>query len=615
MPTIIFFDEDDNGKKGTLAYLRGDVTDILARVSVKKGELSPENFQYVTVDSPEFNDDGGTGIDFSTGGVISLESSILEFLDISLEDIEISIPEISIDGNTIEFSNIDLNANFFVISQQITDITVLQQLLEDIEFSSTALFLFSTAENTFLASFDGDEVDIITEYETVSNLEAFTIENLNISTNNFSISNQNQVSISVSILEELGVTLETLTSVVIGADDVTPVTQELLLFSEEAFENIEDFVQRLSIIVGSNAALAVANIGDKTVLLFSDGSSEGITIIQEFDEILSDIELFSSVNLSLFNEIEVTADNNIVSATDNPDEFFILETIEGGFTIEEFDDDTDIIKLRSEDFGALTNEDLTRVLVSVFTTAEQVEDANFLVIDQIFASIEEVEIRLTELGITGSVLLTYTDESDNTVLAFSREGTVEVIANFSTDEETDVEIDIDNILIVGNDEDDEDDDGIEINASLLESLGVTAETFTSFNVTADFNQVVQQSFLIFVEETFASFELMQQRLAVLVGQSPVLLLAEIEGTTQLVLFNGTEFQLIQEIEIENISDFSIESLDLFTPFDIATEQLEIDIDILTELDVTLENFTSINIAANFNQQVPENFLIFEEESF
>lgn len=35
-PTIIFFDEDDNGKKGTLAYVRDNVTDIIARVSVKK---------------------------------------------------------------------------------------------------------------------------------------------------------------------------------------------------------------------------------------------------------------------------------------------------------------------------------------------------------------------------------------------------------------------------------------------------------------------------------------------------------------------------------------------------------------------------------------------------
>ena len=605
-PTIIFFDEDDNGNRGTLAYLQGNVTDILARVSVKTGELSAENFEYVTVNSPEFNDND-TGIDLSTGGAIGVESSVLELLEFAIEDIEISITALD---------SIDFNiGNFFVISEQITDITVLQQQLVNIELSNTVLFLFTTAENTFLASFDSNGVNIIAEYETVSNLEAFTIDNLNISTDDF-ISNEDQVSISVSIFEQLGVTLETLTSVVIGVDDVAPVTEELLLFSTEEFDSIEVFAQRLSILVGNNAALAVANIGGQTVLLFSDGTQEGITIIQEFDRILSDIELFSSVNLSLFNEIEVTAANNIVSATNNPDEFFILETIEGGFTIQDFDDETDIIKLRSEDFGDLTNEDLTRALVSVFTTAEQVVDANFLVIDQIFASIEEVEIRLIELGITDSVLLTYTDESDNTVFAFSQDGIVEVIATFSTDEETDVEIDTDNIFIIGGNENDDDSDLIEINASVLQSLGVTAETFTSFNVTADFNQQVQESFLIFESETFASLEILQQRLAVLVGQGPVLLLADIEGTTELVFFNGSEFEVVTEIEIENISDFSIDSLDLFTPFDITTEQLEIDLEILTELDIALESFTSISIDANFNQEVQEeSLLIFESEAF
>ncbi|MEB3342690.1 hypothetical protein [Okeania sp.] len=609
-PTLLFFDEDDNGKKGTLAYLRGNVTDILARISVKKGDLSVDNFRYVKIESPEVNDQNMV-IDFSAGGVISVESSTLESLGINLENFQTSIineSSINFEENTIE---LDFDANLFIIPQEITNITVLQQLLVSIEFSSTVLFLFSTAENTFLASFDGDEINTISEYETVSNLESFTIENLNISTNELSVSNIEQVSISVSILEQLGITtLDDITRIVIESEetDIIPtVVFQLLVFQTEEFNTEAELQERVDFFVKNNPILVLANIDGQTVLIFSDGTPEGITTIQEFGGIISDIESFSSANLSLFNEIKITADNNTISGTDNPDEFFILETIEGGYTIEDFDSNTDIIKCSSQDFGGLKNENLSRAIVSVFTTAEQVGNANLLVIDQIFASVAEVEARLSELEITNSVFLTYTDESDNTVLAFSRGGSVEIIANFATD----VEIDIDNFLIIGGDDKnngfDVTVDRLKIDAEILTDIDVTVENFTSVNITAGFSEQVEQSFLIFESESFASLEVLQERLVDLVGTRSVLVLVNIGVSTQLVFFNGTEFQVLQDfaVQLANIGEFTFENNLQFTSTVDITNQTEVTATVgvvdqfvfkgLSETGVTITNYNEEDV--------------------
>ncbi|MGB3510896.1 MAG: calcium-binding protein, partial [Microcoleaceae cyanobacterium] len=429
-PAFIFFDENDNGKKGTLAYFQDDVTDIIARVSVKNGELTTDNFQYLVdnINSPEVEDDDTGVIDFATGGIINIDSSILTVLNITQKpELELSI---------INESTTEVSGNFFVISSELTDITALQQLLVQLNFSSTALVLFNTAENTVLASVDSDTINILAEYEKITNITDFSIENnLNVSTENFSVIQGEQIAISVSILQQLGVTLETLSSVVIeSADDVETVEQKLLIFQTEEFETTLEVKQRLDILVGSNPVLALANIEGETVLIFSDGSSEEVSIIQEFDGVVANIESFSSTNFKLFNEVEITAESNTVTATDDSDEFSIISIAEGGVTIEGFDSNAvdaespDIIKLQSAVFGNLTNESLTKVIVSAFTTTEEIGNANLLAIDLSFSSATEVSTFLTELGVTSSVLLTYTNELGESVFAFSQEGTVQVIA-------------------------------------------------------------------------------------------------------------------------------------------------------------------------------------------
>ncbi|NES04581.1 MAG: hypothetical protein F6K22_18155, partial [Okeania sp. SIO2F4] len=54
-----------------------------------------------------------------------------------------------------------------------------------------------------------------------------------------------------------------------------------------------------------------------------------------------------------------------------------------------------------------------------------------------------------------------------------------------------------------------------------------------------------ENFLIFEEESFVSFELLQQRLVSLVVDRSVLILANIDGRTQLVLFDGNDFDIVK----------------------------------------------------------------------
>uniref|UniRef100_UPI0025D07455 hypothetical protein n=1 Tax=Okeania sp. SIO2F4 TaxID=2607790 RepID=UPI0025D07455 len=85
----------------------------------------------------------------------------------------------------------------------------------------------------------------------------------------------------------------------------------------------------------------------------------------------------------------------------------------------------------------------------------------------------------------------------------------------------------------------------EIDIDILTELDVTLENFTSINIAANFNQQVPENFLIFEEESFVSFELLQQRLVSLVVDRSVLILANIDGRTQLVLFDGNDFDIVK----------------------------------------------------------------------
>ena len=149
-----------------------------------------------------------------------------------------------------------MRKSFCIISQELTDINALQQLLVDLNFTSTALFLFNTAENTTLVSFDGTQLNTLAEYEQITNITEFNLgQNLNITTDNFSVLLGNQVEISVSILQQLGVTLETLNSVVIESAEQTEMVDGQLLIFQETFETTQEIQQQLNILVGNNSVL------------------------------------------------------------------------------------------------------------------------------------------------------------------------------------------------------------------------------------------------------------------------------------------------------------------------------------------------------------------------